>query len=100
MGRHIHRVLIVTSSFHIEVAQRIAVAFGFSPTAIVTAEREGYKTFFIPPLGGKEDWPNTEIHGRKLDEYMDSLDGARGNYEYALVEYGNDTLAKVVRNNQ
>lgn len=92
MGYMRHHSIIVTSrdadsaaSAHAEACRTFAVV---SP--LLLSEVNGYHSFFVPPDGSKEGWPDSDAGDARRSRFIAWLAASVGYLDWAEVQYGDE----------
>lgn len=86
MSTTIHFAMVFTSWCEKDLrrAHEIAAWLKLDPTPISKAGINNYQSFFIPPSGSNEGWPEAENHERRRDQLVLWLDEQRANSDEVL----------------
>lgn len=97
MGTIIHHSIVVASwdLSALCAAHQIAHSLGLQPSALQTGALNGYCSFFVPPDGSKEGWPESDRGNERRAQFKRWLvafreaDGSSA-LEWVEVAFGND----------
>ena len=103
MGYTVHHAIIITSCdaklLHKAYKKAFEMFDWISPVS--PAMINGFASFFIPPDGSKEDWPESDEEDKKRQKFLDWLEKQRNedgstSLDYVEVQYadegGNDKI--------
>lgn len=96
MGMIVHKTLIVIGNIPQEdknlfLAHEKAVKLGLNPSAIITAGRNGYASFFVGPSGSKVGWDAHDAHVFAMSELIKYIEDDTRYLDYAEVHFDHET---------
>lgn len=98
MGYERHHAIVVSArtAGQIDAAHAEALrVFDDRVSGIMASPVNGVRSFFIPPDGSKEGWPESETGDQQREEFVAWLDAQRygdgsSPYKWVEVQYGDD----------
>lgn len=99
MGYMRHHAIIVTGSDSqtptIEQAHEEAAAIFPYVSPLSSRAVNGYRSFFVPPDGSKEGWPESEKGDQERDSFIRWLrscryDDGSSPFDWVAIQYGDD----------
>jgi len=99
MGYMCHHGIVVTGFIEarVKAAHELAAEIFSHVTEITPAAINGYTSFFVPPDGSKEGWPESDEGDEKRKKFIHALNNDEPYFEsmchyldWAEVQYGDD----------
>jgi hypothetical protein len=100
MGYIKHNAIIVTGDADsASQARNIADILGLYASPIMCSQNNGYYSFFIPPDGSKEGWPDSLEHDKLRQRFKEVLKEKIDVFvDWVEVSYGGDTDRPLIVN--